>query len=355
MIELVKKYVHLLSSFFMRYPRLTIGSVALSVRTIVAYVFYGSCDIDAFTDIIGCIVHDGPISYGIKNWNMLPSISFYLWFTGFLATKTSLLLALCIKLIPIFCDVAVALLLYEIVLVQRSSHAFGVGLLYALCPVCVVVNAIHGQWESVFLFPLLLSFYVREYGVPSYTTSVLFGALFGLSILIKPVGLLFLPFFFTPCPGAARALGRWWHYVKIMGIMSVGIAIGSGAFLACTKYRLSEAYPFILQHRLTLGVLAFCVLIVLVGMIKKISTLPPHFKKYAVHNLAAMASFMAVMGGAFLAFTLLRFNLLGLLDTCLRYANKGPQGFGLRLVVSSVWPLLGRVMENRWSCCSGLP
>jgi hypothetical protein len=351
MIESLKKYVHLLSSFFIRHPRLTIGFVAFTTRTIVAYIFYGSVDIDAFTEIIGCIVHDGPISYGIKNWNMLPSISFYLWFAGFLATTTPLLLAVCIKLIPIFCDVALALLLYEIVLVQRASHAFGVGLLYALCPVCIVVNAIHGQWESVFLFPFLVSFYVREYGAPSYTTSVLFGVLFGLSILIKPVGLLFLPFFFTPCPGVARALGRWWQLLKIMGIVGVGSAVGTVTFLVCTKYRLMDVYPFILHYRLTLSVVAFCALIALagtlVGMIKKIITLPPPFKQYALRHLMAWASFMGVMGGAFLVFTLLKFNILGLLDTCLRYANKGPQGFGLRLVVSSVWPLLGSILENR--------
>ncbi|MFA5307064.1 MAG: hypothetical protein WC365_06465, partial [Candidatus Babeliales bacterium] len=256
-----------LGNFFLHYPRCTIGISALIVRIIPAYIFYGSCDIDAFTEIIGCILRDGPISYGIKNWNMLPSISFYLWFAGFLAVKTRLLLAVCIKLIPIFCDVALALLLYEMVLKKRAGHALGVGLLYAFCPVSMMISAVHGQWESVFLLPLILSFYIRDYGDASYTASIIFGAIFGLSILIKPIGLLFLPFFFTPLVGISRVLGRWWQLLKIIGFVGSLSILGAFVFLALTKHRLMDIGPFLVNNQTSIELCAgvFFIVLLMVG------------------------------------------------------------------------------------------
>jgi hypothetical protein len=347
MIEWLKR----VGNFFVRYPRCTIGMSALIVRIIPAYIFYGSCDIDAFAEIIGCILRDGPISYGIKNWNMLPSISLYLWFVGFLAVKTRLLLALCIKLIPIFCDVALALLLYEMVLIKRATHAFGVGLLYSFCPVSMMISAVHGQWESVFLLPLVLSFYIRDYGPARPVAAVLFGAIFGLSILIKPIGLLFIPFFFAPLKGFSHVLGRWWQLLKIAGFaVSVSLA-GIFVFLAFTKHRLIDIGSFLVNHQtsagLIVGVFSMMLLIVGLGIGKKLYAASAGIKHSVALHLIALISFIAVIGCAFLIFIVLHFNILGLLDTSLRYANKGPQGFGLRLVVSSLCPLLGAFLENR--------
>ncbi|MFA5306971.1 MAG: hypothetical protein WC365_06000 [Candidatus Babeliales bacterium] len=340
-----------LGNFFLRYPRCTIGISALIVRIIPAYIFYGSCDIDAFTEIIGCILRDGPISYGIKNWNMLPSISFYLWFAGFLAVKTRLLLAVCIKLIPIFCDVALALLLYEMVLKKKAGHALGVGLLYALCPVSVVISTIHGQWESVFLLPLILSFYIRDYGDASYTASIIFGAVFGLSILIKPIGLLLLPFFFTPLVGIPRVLGQWWQLLKIIGFIGSLSILGAFVFLALTKHRLMDIGPFLVNNQTSIELCAGVFFIVLLmvgwGIGRKLYAAPAYIRRHVALHLVALSSFIVVIGCAFLIFIGLRFNILGLFDACLRYANKGPQGIGLRLIFSSLCPAVGTFLENR--------
>lgn len=191
--------------------RLMIFFIAISTRSLLGYVFFGSVDIPCFISMTHCTLHHDLLAFPM--WNYVPVLTYFLWITGFLAIKTSLPLAFCIKLVPIFFDSLLAVLIVDIIQKRVSSSAYWAGLTYALCPIPILITSIHGQWDALFLFFLILSFYIRDYFQDTYIKFFWFGLLFGFSLLLKPVSLIFLPFFFTPAQlkwgEICTALFRW--------------------------------------------------------------------------------------------------------------------------------------------------
>ena len=169
----------------------TILLIALLVRIACGYIFFGS------TDLITSVENNDLIMRGV--WTKLPylpAIDTFIWFGGVLNAYTPLPLAFCYKIFPILFDGLIAALIYDIALRRGLRRPFSSGLLYSLCPVPIIVVCIHGQWNSPALFLLLLAFHIREHYRDTPHQSFAFGLLFGLSILAKPVGLVFLLIFF---------------------------------------------------------------------------------------------------------------------------------------------------------------
>lgn len=336
-------------SMITRYPRASIGIVALVSRIIPAYVFYGSCDVDAYASIIQCIMYNKPEAFG--SWNYVPSVSLFLWIAGFLTVKTSLPLAFCIKIIPIIFDSAIALLLYEMVKGRNERSAFGVAMLYALCPISIVVHAIHCQYEAVFLFPLLLGFFIREYCNESYLTNALFGALLGVSVLVKPVGLLFIFFMFVPRVGFAREIGTWWTVVKWFLISaSVGMMVGL-ALLGYTKLRLTCVRTMLVAYKeyaFFAAVLAIVLVVILLYCMRKsFASLQRATQQYLCYQLASLIGFTTIIGISLIVIAMAGFDIIALCDSILRYANRGPQGFGLPFAVATISSSLAMILKNR--------
>jgi hypothetical protein len=98
-------------------------------------------------------------------------------------------------------------LIYDVVKKSRPEMSFKSGMLYALIPVAIINNSIHGQFDSVFLFFLILSFYIREFYSESKKKYFMFGAMLALSFTVKPVSLIFLLLLFTP-----------YKYLKLSGV-----------------------------------------------------------------------------------------------------------------------------------------
>ncbi len=199
--------------------RLIIAMVALIVRLIPAFLYYGSWDVGAFATLLQHTL-DNNLA-GLSDLNYFPTIAIYLWFAGLIASITPLPLAFCIKLIPLLFDACIALLIYDIVRKRMFKSAFQVGLLYALCPVPIMIISIHGQWDSLFLFFLLLSFYIREFVPDSVLKYASFGVLFGYAILLKPVALLFSPFFFSP----RQKMRDYSYYQAVAATACVGVLL----------------------------------------------------------------------------------------------------------------------------------
>jgi hypothetical protein len=324
----------IISTMLSTYPRVAIAVVALMIRLALGYIFYGSCDIDNIAQIIGFVLsNDLP---GFHWWNYFPSISIYLWFAGFLAAMTPLPFAFCLKLIPMLSDVMVAVLIFEIVKKYQPERAFICGLLYATCPVPLMVTSIHGQWDAVFILFLIISFYVRDFFADSFFKFFIFGILFGCSILVKPISAGFLFFFFTPRVGIMREVGRLGIVLGVIG--GAVVALGLSGFAIIKYLRLDLMGLVKLAIQLVFNWKVFFVGGALVSVLlfawfirTQWSCYTASTRHYLLCQLASIIGLKLVIATSFVVFVLLGFNIFKLCDTILRYCNHGVQLFGLPL------------------------
>src|SRR5258708_1931550 len=214
---------------------LLIFSIALLARTILGYIFYGSIDVSAFMSINDHTFNDTLVQHPFTIWCAFPIIPFYLWLSGLLAIKTQLPIAFCFKAIPILFDSLLAVLVYDFVQKIRPQHALQSGLLYALCPVALMITCIHGQWDALPILFFLLSLFVRDFYPDSFKKYFLYGALFAFSFLLKPISLIFILFFFIPWPTLKQTLGIWWTYLWIIAALKLSALVGFFAFFKMNK------------------------------------------------------------------------------------------------------------------------
>lgn len=183
---------------------ISIFVVAAAARPVVAWLFLGSVD----------IINDTLDSARLADGNLLsprvpylPGIHLLLWLGGHLAARTGLPVAFCYKLFPCLFDSLIA------VVCGLSSPRRG--WLYALAPVPVIVMGLHGQWDGVFLYFLILSLFFLRLG--TRTGDALAGMAFVVSVIAKPVSAPLLPFLF-PAPWLWQANQR--KVLTLIGAMT---------------------------------------------------------------------------------------------------------------------------------------
>jgi hypothetical protein len=158
---------------------------ALAPRLTLAWITLGSTDIsNCFRNTTWILSGQQPVL------PYLPGVELLIWFGGLFAHYTSVPPAFAYKLIPLLFDCAIALLL-------RDARSFRAGLLYAIAPVPIIITCMHGQWDSIFLYFLMLALVLAEDG--REVARGLAGAAWVLSIIPKPVALPLLPLF-LPSP-----------------------------------------------------------------------------------------------------------------------------------------------------------
>lgn len=163
---------------------------ALAIRGVVAWIFFGCCDM--WSDIDGVrFLYNGKTAI----MPYLAGIQLLIWLGGNLAMHTKLPLTFCLKLFQITADSGVALLVYDTCRrrsgVALPGGALGAGLLYAFSPIAIFVSAFHAQWDPIFLFFVLLALYLKD--LPSLGWRCLAGAAFVLGCVIKPVPAILAP------------------------------------------------------------------------------------------------------------------------------------------------------------------
>ncbi len=181
--------------------KICIFFIAIVLRSILGLIFFGSIDLVNSINNSKITFEPGGL---IRDLPYFPVIPAFIWFGGVLGTYTALPIAFCYKIIPILFDGLIAVLIYDIVKKLKSGLGFKAGLLYALAPVPIINDCMHGQHDSIFLFFLIYSFYVREFYEDSKRKYFMFGVLFGFSFMIKPVSLMFILFFFMPYSSMKR-------------------------------------------------------------------------------------------------------------------------------------------------------
>lgn len=319
-----------------------IFGIAFSLRTLIALFYYGSCDIDALANTVRYTLSLDLTSQPM--WNYFPFISIYMWFAGWLSVFTPLPHALCIKILPIFFDALIALLIADIA-DRCGKKGWLFGLVYALNPVSIMVACIHGQWEAVFLFFTLLSFYVRDFFTPTKSSYFAFGALFAYGLLIKPISLMFLPFFFAPLRNVLSELGRWLPLLFAL-LLSLS-ALLLTTFLSIKKYDLSLSQAlaqFGPVYVLLASVFVFVLCWFTWWLVRRGS---PQLKRYIGLQVSAFGGMATMMFIGLVMFLSVGFDMVKLCDEILRYCNQGVQIFGLPFAVEHVSTALALILKNR--------
>lgn len=163
--------------------RWLVFAAALVIRSLIAFLFFGSVDVtNSITDAGYLLAGHPPSALGAPH---LPGFQLFLWTAGMLAFHTALPVTFLFKFAGCLFDAAIAALLVD----GRGPRT---GWLYALAPVPVLIFAIHGQWDSLcfaFLIASLLT--LRRAGQGA---AALAGALFVLAAIAKPIAVPFAPF-----------------------------------------------------------------------------------------------------------------------------------------------------------------
>jgi hypothetical protein len=173
--------------------RLLVGAVALVLRGGLGLVFFGSIDLTNSVLNAQRLFHSQEV-----HLPYFPIVPILIWLEGVLNVHTQLPVAFCFKLVPILFDVLLAMLLYDVQARRCPASSFRLALLYALSPIALLITSIHGQWDTICLFFLLLSLNLVDDPVQNRRTRLLAGGCFALSFLVKPLPAVCLPFLFPP-------------------------------------------------------------------------------------------------------------------------------------------------------------
>jgi len=247
MLELsLKRVVNYLRKYSIKASskdKLILLLVGLCSRTILGLIFFGSID------FINALNYSRSIMAGqLITIPYFPIIVPYLWFGGVINAYTSLPIAFGYKIIPLLFDSLIPLLLFEILTKKKYRFAFRAGLLYAISPVALLITVFHVQYDSVFLFFLLWSFYIRDFYKPSLKTFFLFGVTFGFMFLIKPMGLMFLPLALQPI-FPFRQIGRRYITLHLLAALGLGgIFLLASVFFKAFNYGLQRQWLIILEY-----------------------------------------------------------------------------------------------------------
>jgi hypothetical protein len=219
------------------HARVLIFSASLLLKGLAGVLFFGS------VDLVNSVMNSLKLLTGEQvHLPYLPTINAFLWFGGVLSANLPLPLPLSLKLVPILFDSLLAVLVYDLVGRREPGLALRTGLLYAFSPLALLITSFQGQWDAIALYFLILAFGVLADGKHDSRTQALFGALFGLGLLIKPIGLPFLLLF----PSRKRR-GKW--ALEWPAILGLTAALGAGfVVFASYGYSIIDALIGILAY-----------------------------------------------------------------------------------------------------------
>lgn len=191
--------------------RLKIFVFAFFFRVIIGCIFYGSIDLANNSDASQLLMAGNNVADFTPYF---PLAKILILLGGLFSYLTPFPFALGQKLIPIFFDSLIAVLIYDILNTMRQKTAYKAALLYALMPVAIIINSIHAQLDSIPIFFLLLAFSFRDLATKTWKHKFLFGVFFVISFLIKPFTLIFLLIFFPPLNNVKKTLFGVLTFVK---------------------------------------------------------------------------------------------------------------------------------------------
>ena len=197
--------------------RIVLFVVAAAIRLLLSAMFYGSVDVT--NDILGAgVVFNGLTQY--LRVPYFPGIHLFLWIGGLLILHTPLPVALSFKLFPCLFDAGIAVLLMDFGRSVRDAQRRA--WLYALAPVPLIITAIHGQWDSIVLFFLLLAVWACR--LETSRGDVAAGVAYVLSVVAKPVTVPLLFFFFPKDRRRASIVATSMLATTVIYLLTINLA-----------------------------------------------------------------------------------------------------------------------------------
>jgi hypothetical protein len=187
--------------------RIIVFATAFFIRAALGTIFWGSID---FINTVGQsfdLVHGRIFSVPY-----FPLISLYLWLADLLLATSVIPLPLAYKVFTAFYSGLFSVLMFEVVRRHSPQIAFRTALLMACAPVAIINDSFHFQWDTIVLFFLAYSLWLRDTAEESYGVYAWFGVLFALSFLLKPYTLMFAAIF--PAPLFIRRV-TFSRYIKL--------------------------------------------------------------------------------------------------------------------------------------------
>jgi hypothetical protein len=187
--------------------------VGVAARVVAAGLSYRHTprDVAVYFQHAGQLVlqHQNPMTHLPRfQWNFLPPMPYV-----FAAEiKTGLPWEIATKVVPIAADLVVIVLLAMLAVAERSRL---VALLYALCPLTVLVSAVHGQVE-----PILLALGLGAFLLVRRERPGLGGLLLGLAIACKTWPVLLGLGLLRDTP-----VRRWWRVIAGAAILPIAFML----------------------------------------------------------------------------------------------------------------------------------
>lgn len=311
--------------------RFIIFMSALAIRLLLNIAFLGSCDLLWAISLFNEMCTHG-FAY-TKLVTYFPVMPLLLWVQGLAAFFTKIPINFWMKFLATVFDAYLAVLIFEILMRRGCKKSFLYALLYAFAPISLIVTSIHGQWDSLPLFFLAYSFYIRDFYQDSFKKYFLFGVSFGLSFLLKPYTLIFIFFIFEPHENIRQEIGKMWNLIIRFASLLVAQFVGVFLLLKCYKYLLFEVVLHPAFLCINIGFVA-------VFLIKSIifikgNTCSLRLKNYLFHQGVSLVGLLSCISFFMIIFKFLGINIWLMVDTVLRHFNAGISNFGMPFIVDS--------------------
>ena len=199
---------------------------AFALRVIIAAVFLGSCDL-----LISIATTPTVAAHGYSYLPYFPVINNIKGASALIMKLRFVPLALVPKLIPCFADSLIAVWFlkdnrFEKHYRQRAAW------LYVFCPLPIILVSIQGQWDSMWVLPMVSALAMADLLQHSTSsrrrTLLLIGALLAIAILSKPVAII----------AAGLLIPNWRRrtstndWIQDCCLMLIGFAATMGLFIA---------------------------------------------------------------------------------------------------------------------------
>jgi len=213
----------------MKHSRLILLALFASalVKLWLALNTHGSIDVSGFYDQLQKIRALGVGAYGVRGpfdnvFSHPPAMIHIIKFWGWLADSTELPFRFWLRLPSISADIGSFFIVARwLVKLQPTPDHFWRLLALVLCPASIIISGWHGNTDSLMIFLVLLAVYLVE----TERASWLAGFVFGLSLCVKFVPLIFVPavFFYLP---------RWRTRLSFFGAAAATFILCSLPYIA---------------------------------------------------------------------------------------------------------------------------
>lgn len=317
---------------------------ALVARLVLNIAFLGSCDLLLAISLFKDVCTNGfPYPQFVPYFPVMPLL---LWLQGFAAVVTNVPINFWMKFFPSVFDACTAVLIFKILNKQGIKKSFGIGLLYAFSPISLIVTSIHGQWDSLPLFFLAYSFYLRDFHEDNLRKYFFFGLSFALSFLLKPYTLLFIFFIFEPYKNIRQELGKILNLIIMVTVLMAAELVGVFLLIKRSQATLFEVIcdPYFIYMNLVLvGMVLFYAIFLFYQ-----KSFSKDFQRYFLQQSITLLGLLSCIGLFGVIFKVLGFDIVATSDTVLRHFNSGASNFGVPFLLDQQRLLFLMVKNRIW-------